>query len=404
MTLSRPWAIDAAFPNAADQRKQLAGIYPREGVFPDPITTAPAGIAYAGTGWGVNARPFGAVLKRGGAPYSQAYGSALVSNDGVVTNAWTIGAAPASGSRIDLLCIRGRDSTQGDSATGAPTDGPGGATRLGFPEFVVVAGVAATTPLRPAIPAGLTEVGQITTPSGAASTAGSTFVPSYKFAQVVGGTIFVRTAAERDALVDVLPGDECIVLDRPGMIYTRLSSGWASMSRSGLIIPTAVTGGTIQNDGSVSFAAVTAVTLEGVFSSLYREYEIGWDISAKSAGGFDSLRLALAGVAANAAGSYVWRRAGSTGGGYTEAASSSPEFSVALSGLAISHKRVRIINPAVAAFTDLVTGVGMETDNSSYVNFSGLAGQHRVATAYDGMQLSMGAGTMTGSLWVRGVA
>ncbi len=220
MTLTRPWAIDAGFPNAADQRKQLASIYPREGLFPDSITMG-AGVAFAGTGWGISARAFNASIKRGGAPYSQAYGSALVGNDGTVTNAWTIAAAPASGSRIDLLCIRARDTTQGDSATGTPTDGPGGAARTGFPEFVVVAGTAATTPARPALPAGYEEVAQITTPSGAASTAGSTIVQTHAFAHVVGAPIVVRNYTELDALTGILALDAAYVMDKDVLLVRR---------------------------------------------------------------------------------------------------------------------------------------------------------------------------------------
>lgn len=226
MTLTRPWAIDAAFPNAADQRKQLASIYPREGVLPDPTTTAAAGIAFAGTGWGVSARAFNAVLKRGGAAFSQSYGSALCGNDGVVANAWTIGAAPASGSRIDRLCIRARDTTQGDSSSGAPTDGPGGAARTGFPEFLVVAGTAGTTPSAPLLPAGYFEVAQITTPSGAASSSGSTIVPTYAFAHVNGGPIYARTLAERDALANLVDGDTCVIVGTPNLRGVRRNGVW----------------------------------------------------------------------------------------------------------------------------------------------------------------------------------
>lgn len=229
MTLTRPWAIDAAFPNAADQRKQLASIYPREGIFPDPITTAQAGIAYAGSGWAIGARAFGAVLKRGGAPFSQTYGSALISNDGSVANAWTIGAAPAAGSRIDLLCIRARDTTQGDSASGAPTDGPGGLARTGLPEFVVVAGTAGTPGVRPALPAGYEEIAEVTTPSGAASAAGSTIKQTYAFAHVPGGPIYVRTNAERDALTGLIEGDIVVVIDQANNRHfrgTRRGASW----------------------------------------------------------------------------------------------------------------------------------------------------------------------------------
>jgi hypothetical protein len=273
MTLTRPFGTDAAYPNAADFRKGLAGIVTREGVFPDPITTAAAGIAYAGTGWGVNARPFVAAVRRGGAPYSLSYGPVLVANDGVVNNAWTISAAPGSGSRIDLLCVRARDVTQGDSASGAPTDGPGGVARTGISEFVTVTGTASGSPVAPAVPAGYTEVGRVTTPSGAVSTAGSTFAHVFPFAQIAGGIIYARTIAERDALVTPLAGDLCYVTATSQTFeYVDATAGWVAMlgkptlsaiTFSGIYSAGATTprvlehGGRVYLDGIVSSTSAT---------------------------------------------------------------------------------------------------------------------------------------------------
>lgn len=232
MTLTRAFAVDQAYPNAADVRKQLANVYPRKGLFPDPVTILPAGVAYAGTGWGISARPFTAAIKRGGAPYSQTYGTALMGNDAAVVNAWTIAAAPTSGSRIDLLAIRAKDASQGDSLAGAPTDGPGGVVRA-IPEFVTVAGVAGAPGGRPALPAGLEEVAQITTPSGAVSTAGSTIIPTYNFAHVVGAPIVVRNYAELDALTGVLGIDSAYVIDKDATMVRR-GSKWVPTAPAAL--------------------------------------------------------------------------------------------------------------------------------------------------------------------------
>lgn len=242
MPLSRAEAVNASFPQASDFRKHNAGIWPREGVYPDPTTTT-QGVAYAGSGWGVGARPFVAELKRGGAPYSQAYGSARVSNDSNVASAWTISPAPASGARIDLACVRVRDSEQGDSTSGAPTDGPSGAARTGFPEFVLVTGTAATTPTKPALPAGYEELATIQTPAGASSIAGSTITPTFAFAHVVGGSIYVRNLTERNALTNLMTGDSVIVLDS-GLEYIRTAAGgWAyGRGTSGLFALTFNTG------------------------------------------------------------------------------------------------------------------------------------------------------------------
>lgn len=241
MTLTRPWAIDAAFPNAADQRKQLAAIYPKEGIFPDPITCAAAGVAYAGAGWAISARPFVAALKRGGTPYSQAYGTALVGNDAVVAAAWTIGAAPGAGSRIDLLCIRARDTTSGDSAAGTPMDGPGGVQRAGIPEFMVVAGVAGTPGVAPALTAGYEEVARVTVSAGNASAAAATIVQTYGFAYVAGGSMLFRTTAELLAYNTAAwlhNGLVATALDAPTNRYTWSGGAWDYTDVRGTYTPT----------------------------------------------------------------------------------------------------------------------------------------------------------------------
>lgn len=213
MTLTRAMGIDAAFPNASDWRKEHAAIYPRKGVFPSPTTTNPLGIAYAGTGWGISARAFGAAIKRGDSAYLATYGTALVANDAVVTNAWTINAAPASGSRIDVLCITVRDVTQGDSTAGTPNDGPGGVNRSSIPEFVVVTGTAGTPGTRPTVPNGYLEIAEVQVPSGASSAAGVTIIRTYPFAQVVGGMIYTNYQSEIATLSNPMNGDVALAID-----------------------------------------------------------------------------------------------------------------------------------------------------------------------------------------------
>lgn len=216
MTLTRPHFIDKAWPNAIDLRKAVGGYIPREGVFPDPITVAAAGIAYGNGAWDVGALPFVLAAKRGGAPYSQAYGTALGTNDAAGT-AWTIDPAPGSGSRVDRLWVRLVDPSQGEALTT-----PGAET---VPRAVPVFGVTLGTPGIQPLPAGTTEIAQVSTPSGAASIAGSTITQTYKFAQTVGGTIFARTKAELDAIVTPLNGDLGFVI-ATGVTYQRSGGAW----------------------------------------------------------------------------------------------------------------------------------------------------------------------------------
>lgn len=214
MPLIRPFPIDKAFPNAIDLRKAASAIYPREGVFPDPVTIAAAGIAFANGGWNIGARPFGANLKRGGAPYSRAYGSAQIANDSQAT-AWTIDAAPTSGVRLDRLWVRATDPTQAEALTT-----PAGET---VPRAVPVFGVTPGTPNLAPLPAGAYEIATASVPAGAASAAGVTITNTYDFANVLGGTIYARTLAKLNATPGTMAGDTGYA---EGAFYFHDGTGW----------------------------------------------------------------------------------------------------------------------------------------------------------------------------------
>lgn len=412
MTLTRPRGVPAGFINPDDDRKMWGGIVPREGLFPDPITTAAAGVAFAGSGWGVSARAFGAALRRGTAPFVSTYGTAFSSNDGTVANAWTIPAAPGAGSRIDLLCIRARDTVAGDSAAGAPTDGPGGAARTGLPEFVVVTGTAGTPGVRPALPAGYEEVAQITTPSGAASTAGSTIVQTYGFAHVIGGTLYFRTLAALLAYTNtayLLPGFDAVALDQPATRYVWTGTRWAALSASAGILPsggTPIVNGTMGKGGRIDFSAVAFVSLNGLFSSDFDEYEIEWEISARTGAAVEALLLRAAG--ADVLTNYAWRRTTSSpvaGLATTAGGSQASWNSFAVEAYEQVAKSCRLIGPARAAFTKLYAGKGIETNGTSQLaSIIDYVGHHELANVYDGLTLSVPSGTMTGWIRVRGIA
>jgi len=219
MPLTRSFPIDEGYPTALDVRRLDAGLIVREGILADPITVAVAGIAYGDGGFNVGARPFVAALKRGGAAYSLDYGVARLANDAAGA-AWTIPAAPVSNSRIDLLWIRATDPAEGEATTG--TDGPGGVARA-VPIFGVTSGTAAPSPVAPALPAGAYLIATVTTPSGAASIAGSTIVQSYGFAQLSGGTAYARTLALLPSTA--VEGDRAVALGT-GVRYERAGSLW----------------------------------------------------------------------------------------------------------------------------------------------------------------------------------
>jgi hypothetical protein len=222
MGLTRPFAIDEAYANAADFRKQHAAIYPRQGVFPDPTTAASAGVAYGNGGWSVWARPFTAVTRRSTSPFLQSYGSALFTNDSAGA-AWTIPAAPTSGSRIDLLWARATDPTQGEATTT-----PSGETApRAVPVFGVTSGAAATTPTSPALPAGAVLIARVSTPSTATSIANSIITQAYDFAHVLGAPMLVRDETHRNtAIPSPLLGEAVARMDKK-WVERWNGTGWA---------------------------------------------------------------------------------------------------------------------------------------------------------------------------------
>lgn len=218
MALTRPFPVDQAYPNASDLRREFTALVPHEGLVPDPTTIGDA-VAYAGSGWTFNARPFVAVIRRGGASFGLTYGSVLVANDAIQTGAWTIPAAPATGSRIDLLWIEAVDPSQG----GTTTTPSGETVPRAVPRFGVTSGTAATTPTAPAAPAGVLVVSQVTTASTATSAAQSNAQAAYRYANTAGSTVIQRSKAWLDG-VPAPTGTLGLTLD-DGITYQRTSSG-----------------------------------------------------------------------------------------------------------------------------------------------------------------------------------
>lgn len=224
MALTRPYPVDKAFPNASDIRKEQAAIFPREGLFPDPITVANAGVAYAASGWAVGARPFAANLKRKGAAFTQAYGSAQIANDATESAAWLLPGAPSSGSRTSLLWVRADDPTQGEGTEQVAGEvGPDGLPRpRALPRFGITTG---TTTVAPVLPAGALRIATVVVTSAATSAATSLIVNDYTFANVLGGPIFYRTEAALKADSDVAQGETGYAI-ATGARFTRGAASW----------------------------------------------------------------------------------------------------------------------------------------------------------------------------------
>jgi hypothetical protein len=72
-----------------------------------------------------------------------------------------------------------------------------------------------------------------------------------------------------------------------------------------LVVPTSVTGGTVDANGAVTFSSATSVDISGAFSSAYDNYRIFYVASAASAGDI-AIRLGTGGSFNSTSGNYRW--------------------------------------------------------------------------------------------------
>lgn len=163
----------------------------------------------------VTVHPFNAVLNR--------YGALLIQNDGNVKV--PIAAAPSANSRIDVVYVKQNEarSPMSDSSD--------------VPEFGVVRGVAAATPVSPSVPAGALALAQVLLPAGVSNTAaaGVVITQTYIGAAMKGDMLQVQTSAQRDALTTV-PEGTLLHNVADGCDYVRYDNAW--MPYSGQTIKT----------------------------------------------------------------------------------------------------------------------------------------------------------------------
>jgi hypothetical protein len=170
-----------------------------------------------------------------------------------------------------------------------------------------------------------------------------------------------------------------------------------------LCIPTSVTGGTLVG-GKASFSAVTAVTLNGVFSALYDNYLILLDITSMSAANVVNAQLTSGGTPS--ATGYLYQLLAATNGAASAAAGTGGTIfplSSANSLLGGSYE-MKAFNPNRATQTKfLVNAITITSAVTGSFSYEMSAGMHNVSTSYDGIEfLTSSANTMTGTVAVYG--
>lgn len=362
---------------------------------------------------GVNGTPAGTELKVSagtGLQVSVALGQAMVRGHYYISTAaelLTISTANATNPRIDTVVLR-LDPVANSIV------------------LAVVAGTAAASPVAPTLTQ--TDAGTYEFPlANVAVAAGAGTVGTITDRRVFMGKRLqsVGTSAARDIVFPSPVQGDMVWRDDLGVIETyyglynsttnpggRDSAGWYSDIRSGGLIPVRPTSVTIASGsgsanalGVISFTGASAVTINGVFTSAYKNYRLL--INIDNASGQTSLgqQLTSSGTAASGA-LYFWAGNWQTinGSGPSILAASNQTFWYMIEatngGVTWVNHAQDIYNPALAKDTSM-SGSGITiSSNWRHVSYSCM---HQNATAYDGIKFtSSTAATFTGTIQILG--
>ena len=192
-------------------------------------------------------------------------------------------------------------------------------------------------------------------------------------------------------------------------VYASTGTTWYSVAPNAtapglaIVTPTSIAnsgGSASASGGAITFSAVTSLSLNGIFSSLYDVYDLIMPTFSTSAAGIVDVRMRLAGTD-NTAASYSRRQVnyyGTTVVG--EALSGGTALDAWQGGTSPASAKCQIFSPATATPTMFIYNGGTRTDGTISTLYG--AGAHNVSTAYDGITLFMTSGTMTGTVRVYG--
>lgn len=162
---------------------------------------------------------------------------------------------------------------------------------------------------------------------------------------------------------------------------------------------TATPGGLVCVKAETTFTGATSVTADNIFTSNYTNYVLMFNFTTSTTN-FPSLKLRVGGISAGT--NYTSQQIqGFTTTVSTNARSAAADFAFAYYGNGTKEAAiVNIMGPQLAQATQFVTGGGA-LGGALVQNIYGL---HTTATAYDGIEILVPSGTMTGTYAIYGYA
>jgi hypothetical protein len=174
-------------------------------------------------------------------------------------------------------------------------------------------------------------------------------------------------------------------------------SASASVFTSGDVAVAAASSGLTCVKAETAFTTASSVTADSVFTSTYTNYILMFNYTTSTTN-FPSLKLRVGGVSAST--NYTSQQIqGFTSTVSTNARSAASDFSFAYYGNGTRESAVvNIMGPQLAQATQFVVGSG-GLGGALVQNIYGL---HTTATAYDGIEILVPSGTMTGTYAIYG--
>ena len=171
------------------------------------------------------------------------------------------------------------------------------------------------------------------------------------------------------------------------------------------IVPggSAGTGVLVGPAGVVTFTNATTVSLNQCFTTAYENYQIVVDVTNRTAAVALLMVLRTAGTD-NTAAVYSAQRQGTTGTTATAPAQAINGVNWAIDGSALIgtfHSDISMFGPMLAAATGAQNN-GVARSGTTIAGHNGWF-DHSVATSYDGFTLSVGTGTITGTIRIYGL-
>jgi hypothetical protein len=180
----------------------------------------------------------------------------------------------------------------------------------------------------------------------------------------------------------------------------------AAPSALSIVTPTSIAnsgGSSSASGGQITFTGVTSISLNGVFSSLYDNYQI--ILNAFGSATFTAqLRLRVGGVDNTTANSYSSQRLSARDTTPASGKVTSTSFDYSYLGTDDrDFSTGNIARPFLAATTRITSSCTPTGTSLSLSDLAIFAGYHNQTTSYDGFTLTASTGNMTGTIRVYGL-